>query len=216
MPLTEDISAHETQILRSSSKCYRSVCPSCHAEPPFTRHDIRRRSFRCLDGNSVIEIRSWVVRWRCHNCRRTFTDCPPFALPHKRFVKSTIFAVGGRFVGEPCSSYRECGTANRAPIEYDSRPEDPPMFSHSTLWRWLSWLGEMPRTVFAATQLLYAKQPNLTLHREAWMIAPEKYRSESRRCRLQDAFRTLGVSKLFDSIFPTCLFPNFATAHGFR
>ena len=215
MSFAQDISAHEKEVLQSSSKCYQAVCPCCHAEPPFARHDIRRRSFRCLEGNAVTETRSWVVRWRCRNCGRTFTDYPPFALPHKRFVKSAIVAVAGQFVGEP-SSYRGVGTANAAPIEYNSRPVDPPTLSHSTVWRWLSWLADMPRTVFAAMQLLYAKHQNLTLHREPWIIEAKKYRSESRRCQLQDAFQALGVSTLFDAIFPTGFFPNFATAHGFR
>jgi hypothetical protein len=131
-------------------------------------------------------------------------------------VKDTIVMLSTEFIGIPDSSYGRVTTADGAPIEYVSNSDDAPTLRRSTLWRWLSWLGSMPQTLNAATQLLYQKQPRLTVHRDVWTVEASKYRSDSRQLRVQNAFRTLVVCKLFDRIFSAPLFPTFATACGFR
>jgi len=216
MSFTEQVATHEKAVLQSTSKCYHPVCPLCNAPPPFSRHEIRRRSFRRVDGDSVLEVRSWIVRWWCRACHRTFTDYPAFALPYKRFVKDTIVQLSTDFIGIPDASYDRVTAPDGAPIEYDTNLSDSPVLSRSTLWRWVSWLGNMPQTLHAATQLLYQKRQNLTLHRDLWTVEASKYRSDSRQLRVQNAFRTLVVCEMFDRVFSAPLFPTFATACGFR
>lgn len=215
--ITQQIKRHEEQVLQRASVCYRKACPLCCGRPPFGRHDIRRRTFRCFQDGKVQTVRSWLVRWCCPNCNRTFTDYPPFALPYKRFVKSTILRACGDYVGQTTSTYRSVALQDSVRIdERGSDGRNVTSFSHSTLWRWLTWLAAMPLTVQAATQLIRQKNSNVALHREAWAIAPARYRSTARRLTLQAAFRTLGVAQFFELLFGAPLFPNFATTLGFQ
>ena len=49
-----------------------------------------------------------------------------------------------------------------------ARPNErgPVGLAPSTVWRWLSWLGEMTDTLRAAWGLIREKEPNSTLHRQ--------------------------------------------------
>jgi hypothetical protein len=64
----------------------------------FTKHDCASREFRIrvfdpqLDEFVVEVIPSWRVRFRCSHCHAVFTEYPPFALPHKRFVQQEPLA----------------------------------------------------------------------------------------------------------------------------
>ena len=68
-------------------------------------------------------------------------------------------------------SYRKTAEHEGMPIMYDDRTaakeRRPVGLAPSTVWRWLSWLGGMTRTLRAAWELIRQKEPNATLHREA-------------------------------------------------
>jgi hypothetical protein len=213
--IAQQIKLHEEQVLQRASVCYRKTCPRCCGRAPFVRHDIRRRTFRCVQDGEIQTFRSWLVRWQCPSCNRTFTDYPPFALPYKRFVKSTILSASAEYVGEEGSTYRAVALPGGARIDDHSKGQNTASFSHSTLWRWLTWLAAMPQSVNVAAQLIRQKDSNVALHREAWEITRGHYRSTARRFTLQTAFRTLGVAHLFERLFEVPLFPNFATTLGF-
>jgi hypothetical protein len=77
----------------------------------------------------------------------------------------------------------------------------------------LSWLGDQLQDAFREVrQLLRAKTPSSTLHRESWSVSPYKYRSEARRLTLQRAVEGLVVAKVFQRLFGKAIFPRFATA----
>jgi len=103
---------------------------------------------------------------------------------------------------------------------YDDRQDEPlakggAALAPSTLWRWLSWLGNgLPNTFRAARQLISQKEPGSVLHREGWAVAPHRYRSDARRQVLERALEAIVVEEVFQRLFGKAIFPNFATAHG--
>ena len=122
------------------------------------------------------------------------------------------------------TSYRKVIEHQGMPILYDDREADSipagkdcvPGLAPSTVWRWLSWLGGLENMLREACQLIRQKAPGSALHREAWPVSARKYRSEARRQTLQRAAQCLVSEPLFRELFDQEMFPNFATAHGWR
>ena len=80
MDLDSKIKKHHDAVLRFSSERerYRRVCPVCENSSGFVVHDVRPRELRYDVGNEVRSQQIRLVRWRCGECKRTFTDYPPF------------------------------------------------------------------------------------------------------------------------------------------
>ena len=104
------------------------------------------------------------------------------------------------------------------PIMYDDRKptkqRQPVGLAPSTVWRWLSWLGEMPGTLRAAWDLIRQKEPNSTLHRQPWTVSPAKYHSQKRRDTLIEAMQVLAVDRVGEGIFGKGIFPRYAISQG--
>lgn len=94
--------------------------------------------------------------------------------------------------------------------------DGPLAMAASTLWRWISRLGGLGETLHAACDLIRQKEPGSTLHRKAWSVSMRKYRSEPRRQTLQQALRWIVTERVFARLFGKEMFPDFATAHGWR
>jgi hypothetical protein len=67
-----------------------------------------------------------------------------------------------------------------------------------------------------AGKLIRQKAPGSALHRESWPLSARKYRSDARRQTLERAAQCLVTESLFRELFHKEMFPNFATAHGWR
>ena len=153
--------------------------------------------------------------------RKTVYRLPPFALPHKRFVTEVVHDRSQAFVGTD-QSYRASVRPNGQTLVYDDRQDealarDGAALSHSTVWRWLSWLGDgLQRTFQEARRRIRAKEPRSPLHRQDWSVSSAKYRSESRRQTLQRALQALVVTEIFRGLFGKAIFPNFATRWNWR
>jgi len=147
----------------------------------------------------------------------TFYGLPSFALPFKRFVSQVVCDRSQTFLGTE-QSYRDSVRLQGRTLVYDDRQEEElgreaAALAPSTVWRWLSWLGDQLQDAFREVrQLLRAKTPSSTLHRESWSVSPYKYRSEARRLTLQRAVEGLVVAKVFQRLFGKAIFPRFATA----
>ena len=118
-------------------------------------------------------------------------------------------------------SYRQAVRQQHRSFVYDDRQEHPlaargAALAHSTLWRWLSWLGGLTRTMQRASQLICQQDPHSTLHKQVIAIDPRKHRSEPRRVILEQAARMLLVEAAFQEHFGKKLFPRFATGCGWR
>ena len=190
--------------------------------PSFAKHDCARRKFRLrvydpsLDEMLVEIVESWRVRFRCRHCLKTFTEYPPFALPHKRFIKQDVLAKAQKYLSAEkkpkCrATYREAVWEGRGPLSYAADQEGH-QCSHSTVWRWLSWLGSLNDLRERATQLIFQKDPQAHLHWEPHPIAAHKVRSEDRRKTLGQAFMMLDVVDAFSRLFGVSLFTHLGTA----
>ena len=123
-------------------------------------------------------------------------------------------------MGSP-KSYRQAVREQQRSFVYDDRQEHPlasrgAALAHSTLWRWLSWLGDLTQTVQRASHLICEEDPRDTLHKQVIAIDPRKHRSEQRRMTLERAARMLLVEGAFHEHFGKKIFPRFATAWGWQ
>jgi len=146
-----------------------------------------------------------------------FYGLPSFALPFKRFVSQVVCDRSRTFLGTE-QSYRDSVRLQGRAVVYDDRQDEKlgreaAGLAHSTVWRWLSWLGDQLQDAWGVVrQLIREKTPVSTLHRESWSVSPYKHRSESRRLTLQRAVEGLVVAKVFKQLFGKAVFPRFATA----
>lgn len=119
-------------------------------------------------------------------------------------------------------SYRGCVRSAGRELVYDGPPDNPLVrraaaLAPSTVWRWLSWLGDgLQGTFRRAQRLIYRREPRSTLHRQDWSVSSAKYRSDRRRQTLQWALQALVIRNVFQDLFGKAIFPNFATAAGWR
>jgi hypothetical protein len=138
-------------------------------------------------------------------------------LPRKRFVQRPVLEKAGEYLGTE-NSYRKTVENQGMPIMYDDRKpakeRQPVGLAPSTVWRWLSWLGGMPGTLRAAWDLIRQKEPNSTLHRQAWAVSPRKYRSERRRDTLVRAMQLLAADRVCAGLFDAGIFPRYAISQG--
>jgi len=146
---------------------------------------------------------------------------PSFALPYKRFVTEVLCDRSRAFLGSD-QSYRDTVRLQGRDLVYDDRQDEElgrqgAALAHSTVWRWLSWLGDGLREAFPTVrQLIRARAPRNTLHREVWCLSPYKYRSDSRRLTLQRALGTVVIAEIFKRLFGKAIFPHFATVARWR
>lgn len=160
----------------------------------------------------------------CGSSARTATGgsptIRPFALRRKQFVSPTLLEGAKDFWGSP-KSYRQAVREHQRSLVYDDRQEHPlaargASLAHSTLWRWLSWLDGLTRTMQRASQLICQQDSHSTLHSQVIAIDPRKHRSEQRRVTLEQAARMLLVEATFHEHFGKRIFPRFATGCGWR
>ena len=139
---------------------------------------------------------------------------------HKQFVSPTLLETARDFLGGQ-KSYRRAVRHQQRWLVYDDRQEHSlarrgAALAHSTLWHWLSWLGELKRTLQSAMQLISQKYPGHGLHRQMIVIDPRKYRSETRGETVEQAGWLLLVEAVFEQRMKNRIFPRFATGCGWR
>ncbi len=139
---------------------------------------------------------------------------------HKQFVSPTLLERARDFLGTE-KSYRKAVKREQTSLVYDDRQEHPlaqrgAALAASTLWRWLSWLGNLTKTRQSARQLISQRFPGHVLHREMILIDPRKYRSEARGQTLQEAAELLLVEGMFRQKMTNPIFPQFATGCSWR
>jgi hypothetical protein len=142
-------------------------------------------------------------------------------LRHKRFVTEVVADRSQAFLGTD-QSYRASVRPQGRELVYDDRQDEAlgrraAALSHSTVWRWLSWLGDgLQATWREARRLIRSREPRSTLHRQPWGVSPAKYRSPARRRALERALQGLVVRQVFQDLFRKAVFPNLATGCRWR
>jgi hypothetical protein len=113
------------------------------------------------------------------------------------------------------ATYREAVWEGRGPLSY-AEDQEGRQVSHSTVWRWLSWLGSRNDLREQATQLIFQKDPQANLHWKPHPIAKHKVRSERRRKTLEQAAMMLDVVETFSLLFGVSLFTHLGTCGAVR
>lgn len=216
MSAVEEIKAYRKAVLAGEVKCASVACPVCEGVPDaFRVHDRRRRCFYVIVEAFVERVVSLLIRWKCLLCDTTFTQYPPFALPHKRYVRQAVEAPSEKYVGEEPCTYREAAKVRGRAIGYASSQDDvidERQLVPSTVWRWLGFMGELKETLRKAHGLIKAKDPSSELFRNAASIAPHKYRTTGRRAVLRRALRLVHAGREYRRLFGRSIFPELATA----
>ena len=232
-PVVQTIRAYERGVLHHRVRPELSQCPRCEwpvDAPVFFRlHEIRRRTFRVLVCAMVHTVVSWITRWKCRRCERTFTWYPAFAMRHQRYVLGVVLARSQGYVEQDEQSYRQGvrdqgqplfhGQAEGEEIRATSSHEDKAnervcALAHTTLYRWVSTLGALQHTLRQALSVIKQARPATGLIRDLarFRAAPGKWRSEARRVVLH-ACRSLCVTEgIYAAVFGVSIFPTFATA----
>lgn len=213
-----------------------SCCPKCGApadDPAFfRRHEIRGRTFWVIVvGRVVRKVSCGVTRWKGRCCERPFTLQPPFALPHKRYTLPQMLERAGRYTADDAVGYCEAVSQEGMPVcqertaqeritaeasEADKERERVGQFSGSTLYRWITTLGGLEKTLRRALDLIGQKDATTMLFRTfaGVRIAAGKWRMEGRDAVLRVCGELCLAVGVFRELFGADIFPMLATAWG--
>jgi hypothetical protein len=200
-------------------ECAVAACPRCQDRPgKFWRHGARLRLFLVF-AVVVLEVKSYLPRWKCPSCRRTFTQYPPFALPFKRYPLPFIRERVSAYVTDEGCTY-ESGVSDGPGIipVFHKDPKKARTLRRSTLWRWVSTLGGFPEMVRRALDLIKQKDPSSVLFRALGehQFRGEKFRSQARKGVLQRCRELLLVEPVYAELFDVKIFPDLATGVGWK
>ena len=213
----EDIKRYGLHAKHGWISCALDRCPRCHGHPVrFKRHGVRPRVFLVFAAEVIRRVRSYLTRWKCPLCQRTFTLYPAFALPFKRYVLPFMLTRCAAYVEDTARTYRDGVNEAGSPISHadaDGGAELRP----STLWRWVGRLGRFPVTVGAALNLIKQKDPSTDVFRVlgSQRIRPGKFRGEARKHVLERCRALVTVNPVYARLFSASVFPELATRCGF-
>ena len=131
MSTEQEIKDHTRKIEAGERPCFCQACPHCAAEPEksFAVHQCRRRTFRIVVEHGVRVYRSWVLRMKCPNCKRTFTDYPPFRFAVQAVRQRDLTRESERFFGN--QKVLSADSARRTKVLGVRRPPGPSAGSKS-------------------------------------------------------------------------------------
>lgn len=200
MDIQEMIANHTNSIVSGNINSPDIACRRCLQRPEFFKlHECRKRQFRITVENVVKVTFSFLLRWQCLLCGATFTDYPPFAVPHKRFVLTDILKFGQAYLENDNMSYRSVVRHNGTDIGYpDAHGLCDRFLSHSSVWRFVTYLASMYKS----------HRPRDISEKTIPFISFFKYRSNHRRALLYKAFQ---IIILFNREATIVTFPNFET-----
>jgi len=184
----------------------------------FGRHGVRKRLFLVFVQAVIEEVDSYLTRWKCPLCRRTFTQYPWWAIPHKRYVLPFIEGRCGAYVEDTARTYAS-GVHTPEGLPFSHADADTGReLAASTLWHWVTTLGGMSEAVRGALELIKQKDPSTGLFRELGRlrIRAGQYRSTARQQQLHRCGERLLVARAYRALFEVDHFPVFETDFAFR
>ena len=139
------IQQHTDSIISGNIPKPRKCCPQCYSKPEiFKLHECRKRAFRCIAGNFVKVLITFLARWKCTECGKTFTSYPSFAAPHKRYTINDILNFRNKLIEDDQQTLYTAVTHEGSPIGYQEENEKnvDHFLAPSTVWRWMHWSGD--------------------------------------------------------------------------
>ena len=219
--LREEVEHHGKEVVSERVNCYSKQCPNCGKVPdtenPFRRHDRRARTCWVIVDRLVHRMASFVIRYRCPSCAARFTDLPPFAFPHKRYVRSHVVELSERYTENDRATYRSAaGKEGLAIFHAAASPEeiDDRALAPSTVWRFITTLSNLKETLTQALQVIRRRSPSSSLFRLALLVAARKYRTHERKLQLESTRRLLHADREYRPLLGGSIFPGLATASG--
>jgi hypothetical protein len=197
--------------------CDLARCPRCQGRPVrFKCHGVRNRLFLVFAKQVIRRVWSYLTRWKCPLCQRTFTVYPDFALPFKRYVLLFILERCAAYVEDTVRTYREGVTEEGEQISHEDADKGVKLWP-STLWRWVDRLGRFPVTVRQALNLIKQKNPSTAIFRTlgCLRIREGKFRSQARQHVLERCRALVTVNGAYARLFSASVFPELATRCGF-
>jgi len=185
--LLRAIVASATKVRRRPIICSIVKCPHCQHEPgetgAFKLHGFRTRQFLVVVRRYVHKVHSLLPRWKCPECRRTFTEYPTFALSHKRYTLPQIANRAFHYLTDDRASYRKSVRLENQPIFHGgehvaSEKADSTLnyttLAHASLFNWMS-----------------SFKVDGNAARESFHPPPSKYQSPERKDVLTESHRFL-------------------------
>ncbi|RLF37351.1 MAG: hypothetical protein DRN21_06440 [Thermoplasmata archaeon] len=209
--IKEEIEGYTEEVLKKNVRCPYDFCPQCGGKRPekgFKWAGLRARVFYLVLEALVEKVRSFLTRWLCPRCKSRFTYYPPFAIPKKRYVRQEIEERSLRYVEKEELSYRKASKDRGMACGYK---ESEKQLSHSTVHRWLGFLGAQAEMLRNLLSFITESLPHSGLHRLPLPIHPSKYRTRERKEVLQIARRLLHAQGALRAFLGTESFPDFAT-----
>jgi len=208
--IEKTIHQYNEKVRKKSHKPEVKSCPRCSGvEQYFQRHELRERKYLVRIENIVKRIIGFLVRWRCMECEKTFTDYPDFCVRNKQYIKDSIEDKCQEYVNKSETSYEKLAML----VGYMNKgKEEERMMAKSTIWRWCGDLGKRKELCECVVKLLTQVQPQLKIYKKFYPIAKWKYKSEERReCLL--TLQKLGavVQELSKAIKKEIFFTHFET-----
>ena len=161
-------------------------CKACRADQSYRRKDLRSRGLRFF-GQCDVTKQLLVMR------------------------QAIVLVLASYYLDNDQLSLRAATTSHGSPI-VDRDVPNAPALSHTTLYRWLTWLAAMTVSLATGCDLFLQAEPSSTVHRFDGPVAPRKARSQWRLQSLSIARRLLYLRSRWDSRFKNePFFPHFAT-----
>ena len=185
------------------------ACRNCRQKPEsYELHETRKRQMRFFIGDIVKVMVSFLLRWQCPLCNSTFTQYPPFLVPHKRFILNDMVFFCEKYLVNDDLSYRDVAKHGGSDIGYpDNSGLCNQFLSHSTIWRFMGCLEKISLASLKKRCFSGSRPEPKKTHG----IAPSKYRSHRRRSLL---YRAYDAIVLFRRAPNQWIFPNFETGYA--
>ena len=212
----EDIKAYEMQLDKGEIKPDDlPACPRCHVESTFFKeHAYRSREFLVIGDMFVQAVSSVLLRFKCPECRKTFTYYPDFALPHKRYTRPTVTHFSRCYVENPEARYEDAAVVDASVPCY---PDDQRALVPSTIHRFVTTVSRLITTGQRALDLVLEQDPASTLCQDiAQLSVPgQKYRSNARKRALLQSLKFFKIEDFFHNTFNNSIFTKLAIGCGF-
>lgn len=212
----EDIKAHQERVEKDKiTPDNLPPCPRCRVESEFFKiHAYRERRFLIIIEMLIKAAYCSLVRFGCPGCGKTFTHYPDFAIPHKHYTQPTITEFSERYVESDDKTYQKSVMLDGSVPGY---PQGDATLAPSTVHRWITTLGQWPKTCRTALGLLLQENPTLSICRDlARLNIPQrKYKTQHRKNKLVGCRQLLIIEAFFQATFKKSIFTKLATRCAF-